>query len=92
MIEKCDTYIIDFQGEPIVTKFEFLKALAIARVYGFKEYEKALTFIKLNYSSTIEGKEARSLFIFFIYFNFIKLDLKFLLLKDFITSSLFSIM
>ena len=58
VIEKCDTYIIDFQGEPIVTKFEFLKALAIARVYGFKEYEKALTFIKLNYSSTIEGKEA----------------------------------
>ena len=40
------------------TKLEFLKALAIARVYGFKEYEKALTFIKLNYSSTIEGKEA----------------------------------
>ena len=37
-------YILDFQGEPIVTKFEFLKALAIARVYGFKEYEKALTF------------------------------------------------
>ena len=58
VIEKCDTYIMDFQGEPIVTKFEFLKALAIARVYGFKEYEKALTFIKLNYSSTIEGKEA----------------------------------
>ena len=58
VIEKCDTYIIDFQGEPIVTKFEFLKALATARVYGFKEYEKALTFIKLNYSSTIEGKEA----------------------------------
>ena len=58
VIEKCDTYILDFQGEPIVTKFEFLKALAIARVYGFKEYEKALTFIKLNYSSTIEGKEA----------------------------------
>jgi len=58
VIEKCDTYILDFQGEPIVTKFEFLKALAIARVYGFKAYKKALTFIKLNYSSTVEGKEA----------------------------------
>ena len=58
VIEKCDRYILDFNGEPIVTKFEFLKALAIARVYGFKEYKKALSFIKLNYSSTSEGKEA----------------------------------
>ena len=58
VIERCDRYILDFNGEPIVTKFEFLKALAIARVYGFKEYKKALSFIKLNYSSTSEGKEA----------------------------------
>ena len=58
VIEQCEKYILDFNGEPIVTKFEFLRALSIARVYGFKEYEKALNFIKLNYSSTIEGKEA----------------------------------
>ena len=32
--------------------------MAIARLYGLKEYEKALTFIKLNYSTTLEGKEA----------------------------------
>ena len=42
----------------MVSKLEFLKSLAIARVYGFKEYEKALQFIKLNYSVTLEGKEA----------------------------------
>ena len=58
VIDECDKYILDFNGEPIVAKFELLKALAIARVYGFKEYRKALTFIKLNYSSTAEGKEA----------------------------------
>ena len=58
VIDECNKYILDFNGEPIVPKLEFLKALAIARVYGFKEYEKALTFIKLNYSSTVEGKEA----------------------------------
>ena len=58
VIQECDENILNFNGEPIVTKFEFLKALAIARLYGFKEYEKALKFIKMNYSSTIEGKEA----------------------------------
>jgi len=58
VIDDCNQYILNFNGEPIVPKLEFLKALAIARVYGFKEYEKALTFIKLNYSTTIEGKEA----------------------------------
>ena len=58
VIQESDENILNFNGEPIVTKFEFLKALAIARLYGFKEYEKALKFIKMNYSSTLEGKEA----------------------------------
>jgi hypothetical protein len=58
VIEQCDKSILDFNGEPIVSKFEFLKALATAKVFGFNEYEKALNFIKLNYSSTIEGREA----------------------------------
>ena len=58
VIEECNKNILNFNGEPIVTKFEFLKALAIARAYGIKEYEKALNFIKLNYSNTLEGKEA----------------------------------
>ena len=57
-ISKCEENIISFSGEPVVSKLEFLKSLAIARVYGFKEYEKALQFIKLNYSVTLEGKEA----------------------------------
>jgi hypothetical protein len=58
VIEQCDKSILEFSGEPIVSKFEFLKSLAIAKVYGFKEYQKALNYIKLNYSSTAEGKEA----------------------------------
>jgi hypothetical protein len=58
VISKCEENIISFSGEPVVSKLEFLKSLAIARVYGFKEYEKALQFIKLNYSVTLEGKEA----------------------------------
>tara|TARA_Y100000991_G_scaffold209432_1_gene189547 strand:+ start:46296 stop:48761 length:2466 start_codon:yes stop_codon:yes gene_type:complete len=58
VIQECDKNILNFNNEPIVTKFELLKAMAIARVYGLKEFEKYLNFIKMNYSSTIEGKEA----------------------------------
>ena len=58
VISDCDKNIILFNGEPIVSKFEFLKSLAIARLYGFDQYKKSLEFIKLNYSSIKEGKEA----------------------------------
>lgn len=58
VISDCDKNIILFNGEPIVSKFEFLKSLAIARLYGFDQYKKSLEFIKLNYSSSKEGKEA----------------------------------
>ena len=58
VISDCDKNIILFNGEPIVSKFEFLKSLAIARLNGFDQYKKSLEFIKLNYSSSKEGKEA----------------------------------
>ena len=58
VISDCDKNIILFNGEPIVSKLEFLKSLAIARLYGFEQYKKSLEFIKLNYSSSKEGKEA----------------------------------
>ena len=36
MLRKVYTYIIDFQGEPIVTKFEFLKVLQLQEFMGLK--------------------------------------------------------
>ena len=61
VISNCDKYINSYNGDKIVPKFELLKALAIARAYGFEKYKKSLQFIKLNYSSTVEGKEAEIL-------------------------------
>ena len=58
VISDCEKNIVSFTGEPVVSKLEFLKSLAIARVYGYSEYEKSLQFIKLNYSVTPEAKEA----------------------------------
>ncbi len=35
-----------------------LKAVSIAKEYGYDQYKEQLNFIKLNYSNSIEGKEA----------------------------------
>ena len=61
VITECDKYINMFDGEIIVPKFEFLKAVASARVYGFESYKKAVNFIALNYPNSLEGKQAQTI-------------------------------
>ena len=58
VIDLCDQNIKNFYDNPILPKIEMLKAVAIAKEYGYSQYEKQLNFIMLNYSNTIEGKEA----------------------------------
>ena len=57
-IALCDQSIINFYDDPILPKIEMLKAVSIAKEYGYSKYKEHLNFIKLNYSNTIEGKEA----------------------------------
>ena len=49
VIAETDDYITRFDGEDIVPKYEFLKAVSKARLYGFDSYKEALNFIALNY-------------------------------------------
>ena len=58
VIEKSDEYIARFEGERIVPKFEFLKAVSNARLYGFESYKEGLNYIALNYPNSDEGKRA----------------------------------
>jgi len=58
VIEQCDIYIARFDGEKIVPKFEFLKAVSKARLYGFESYNEAVNYIALNYPNSPEGKRA----------------------------------
>ncbi|MBT8309541.1 MAG: hypothetical protein HKO72_01570 [Flavobacteriaceae bacterium] len=58
VISKSEEYINTFEGEDIVPKFEFLKATASGRLYGFDAYKKAIEFIALNYPNSPEGKRA----------------------------------
>ena len=61
VISESDTYISMFDGEAIVPKFEFLKAVANARLFGFEAYKKAINYIALNYPNSPEGKQAETM-------------------------------
>ncbi|MBN4047090.1 hypothetical protein JYU05_00935 [bacterium AH-315-P13] len=61
VISKSDTYITNFDGEDIVPKFEFLKAVSKARLYGYESYKESINFIALNYPNSPEGKKAEDM-------------------------------
>ena len=62
VIQKCDEYMMMYNGNEIVPKLELLKATAIGREQGFEAYKKALNFVSLNYPSTEEGKQAQLIY------------------------------
>ncbi|MRT15475.1 hypothetical protein F3C99_00710 [Vitellibacter sp. q18] len=62
VIQKSDAYILTYNGNDIVPKFEMLKATAIGRQQGYEAYKKALNFVSLNYPSTEEGKQAQQIY------------------------------
>ena len=61
VIAETEKQILAFDGESIVPKFEFLKASAKARIYGYESYKEAINFIALNYTNTPEGKRAEEM-------------------------------
>ena len=61
VISKSENYINVFEGEPIVAKFELLKATATGRLHGFEEYSNAINFVALNYANTLEGQQAENI-------------------------------
>ena len=51
-------YIDQFEGDPLIPKFEILKASANGRLYGFDKYKEGVNFIALTYPNSEEGKQA----------------------------------
>ncbi|AXG69030.1 tol-pal system protein YbgF [Kordia sp. SMS9] len=60
-LNDAETYIRQFTGEPIVPKFEMLKAIITARLDGFNAYKDALNYVALNYPNDDEGKRAQEI-------------------------------
>lgn len=61
VIDQSDQYISEFEGDPIVPKFEILKASAKGRLHGFEAYKESVNFIALNYPNSEEGKRAQEI-------------------------------
>lgn len=61
VLTALERYIPQFEGEPIVAKYEFLKATIIGKTLGFEAYKKAVNYVALNYPNTDEGKGAQEL-------------------------------
>lgn len=61
VIDQSDRYIEEFEGDPIVPKFEILKASARGRLHGFEAYKESINFIALNYGNSDEGKRAQEI-------------------------------
>ncbi|MGC1472791.1 MAG: tetratricopeptide repeat protein [Psychroserpens sp.] len=61
VIEEADMYITKFAGDPIVPKFEILKASANGRLNGFEAYKRGVNYVALSYPNSEEGKKAQEI-------------------------------
>ena len=61
VISKCETHINTFDGDPIVSKFELLKATAIGKLFGYEAYKKAINYVAITFANTAEGKQAQKI-------------------------------
>ena len=60
-ITGAEENIEKYTGDPIVPKFEMLKANATGRLNGFKPFEEALNYVALTYPNNPEGKKAEKM-------------------------------
>lgn len=58
VITGTEENINKYTGDPIVPKFEMLKANAIGRLNGFEPFKEALNYVALTYPNNPEGKKA----------------------------------
>lgn len=61
VITAAQENITKYTGDPIVPKFEMLKANAIGRLNGFEEFKEALNYVALTYPNNPEGKKAEQM-------------------------------
>jgi tetratricopeptide (TPR) repeat protein len=61
VITATEESISKYTGDPIVPKFEMLKANAIGRLQGFEDFKEALNYVALTYPNNPEGKKAEQM-------------------------------
>ena len=61
VITGAEENINRYTGDPMVPKFEMLKANAIGRLQGFEPFKEALNYVALTYPNNPEGKKAEQM-------------------------------
>lgn len=61
VITGAERNIQEFTGDPMLPKFEMLKANAIGRLQGFEPFKEALNYVALNYPNRAEGVKAQQM-------------------------------
>lgn len=61
VITEAERNIQEFTGDPMLPKFEMLKANAIGRLQGFEPFKEALNYVALNYPNRAEGVKAQQM-------------------------------
>lgn len=61
VITGAEENINRYTGDPIVPKFEMLKANAIGRLQGYEPFKEALNYVALTYPNNPEGKKAEQM-------------------------------
>ena len=61
VITGAEENINKYTGDPIVPKFEMLKANAIGRLQGYDFFKEALNYVALTYPNNPEGKKAEQM-------------------------------
>ncbi|RDY59853.1 tetratricopeptide repeat protein [Flagellimonas nanhaiensis] len=61
VITGSENYISRYTGDPIVPKFEMLKANSIGRLQGYEAFKEALNYVALTYPNNPEGKKAEEM-------------------------------
>lgn len=59
VIAEIEKAVVKYPGDPAVPKFELLKANAIGRIRGFKEFKASLEELALDYPNSPEAKRAK---------------------------------
>jgi len=59
--EQLNKYIIQFDGDEMLPKYELLKAVVVGKIEGFEAYKKGINYVALNYPNAEEGKSAQTL-------------------------------
>jgi len=62
LVEKqLDKYVVQFDGDEFLPKYELLKAIVVGKIDGFEAYKKGVNYVALNYPNVEEGKAAQKL-------------------------------